>query len=838
MLFIMGITICTYLTTLSYISLEFKEKSILEAKELADASALLKANRLKSEFDGYLAQSRTIAAIAKDFVDLDRTERLRKQNELLNSLQKNATSLDIVWISWDMNAVDPQWSESHGRERNVHVNMGKTKKVILDTADLTGVDPNNFYQVIKKSGKEALVEPYPFDANNIMSKEQLLGTSSVVPMIRNGQHIGQVGFDFKLSNYASMIKYETYENSYAFVISARGRLVAHPEQQLMNQYIDTLSFVRSLDIGAIKETVENGSAISFNTIDKASSEELYVTFAPIPIGQSDIYWAVGTVIPMAEITQPFYDTLEITLIVGALGLIIITLVTYKIASQITQSIGHSNNVLKNLAKGELELNRMLSISGNDELSEMSSSINRLMGELKRKADFSKEIGDGNLAAQLEVTGEKDILGKSLLKMRDNLAVVIQETNDVITAAGIDGDFDARLETFGKKGAWEELAKAINQLITSIARPIHLIHEVVNAMAKGDLTSRYDGESAGEIASLTAGLNHAISSLNQLLNQINGSTDVVMNSADEMMVASNEMNNNTSEIASAIAQISSGAQSQVRKVDESSHLMERIMNSANEIGEQADIINKAIIKGAELSNKGQKLVDKAVEKMTDITDYSQKADTSIRVLMERSDEISKVLGVITDISSQTNLLALNAAIEASQAGEAGRGFAVVAEEIRKLAEDSRKSANEIEELVMAVQRDIKASSEIIENMGKSVVIGEQASTKASQAFREIESSSQQTIELSDCVVKSTADQAAGIKEVAGITEHIVVIAEQTAAGTEEIAASAAELSTGMENYTTKTGEVAKIASELRNKMKRFSLDDELQTKEETFAQPYM
>ena len=132
-------------------------------------------------------------------------------------------------------------------------------------------------------------------------------------------------------------------------------------------------------------------------------------------------------------------------------------------------------------------------------------------------------------------------------------------------------------------------------------------------------------------------------------------------------------------------------------------------------QKAEAINNAAKIGAESSEKGIGIVNGVVSSMVEISEYSTKTNQSIQVLTQRSQEISRTLSVITEIASQTNLLALNAAIEAAQAGDAGRGFAVVAEEIRKLAEDSRKSAKEIKILVGDVQTDTEVAAKVMSNM---------------------------------------------------------------------------------------------------------------------------
>jgi len=359
-------------------------------------------------------------------------------------------------------------------------------------------------------------------------------------------------------------------------------------------------------------------------------------------------------------------------------------------------------------------------------------------------------------------------------MRNNLLAVIEETNEVVMKAGEEGELSARMMLNGKTGVWAELGESVNNLLDSVGKPLGVLDRIVNAMAEGNLSERYTEEAKGEILNLADNLNTALENLNSLLGGIVTNAGSISDSTNEMLVASEEMNTNTGEIASAIAEMSSGAQTQVSKVDESSNLVESILNSANEMGDKSEQINGAAQLVSESSEKGLKMINKVGFSMNDIKAFANETSDSINVLTERSKEITRVLGIITDIASQTNLLALNAAIEAAQAGEAGRGFAVVAEEIRKLAEDSRKSAQEIETLVRDVQQDTAAAAKVIEVMNDSISGGEQASNDASEAFKEITSHGQKNLDISTEILSASRVQIESIKNVVSITEGICLL----------------------------------------------------------------
>lgn len=826
MFFILGLTVIIYVITLGFISYNLRSNAITEAEKLADAYARQKANEIKIIIDEDMAVARVMAEAVKKYTLLPNDQRLELRKDFLDNVLKVYPKYDAIWMSWQYKLVNPDWEHDYGRERFNSYWDGDEVKSSTELAELDGRPGSNTYEYFKNSplpNEEILTEPYWYLDYDYSSntRDSLLGLSPAIKFEINGEYGGLIGTDMSVDDYQGIANVDFYKNGYAMLFSNKGVITAHKNKGLFNVFMDTLSIIRNTEED-VAGNVLNGTSFSYRTYDDDLGEEVYVSFAAIPVGRSKYPWSAAIVVPVSEITEAFNKTFTWTLLGGLIGLVVLTVTVWKLANQITDSLDMSNSVLKDLAKGELDSEKKIAKISNDELGEIARSVNTLMDELQAKAEFSREIGEGNLNADFEISGENDVLGASLIMMRNNLRSVIDETNDVVQHAEGEGDLSSRMDPQGKQGAWQELSESINALLGSVSQPFTILNEIANRMAEGDLTVRYDQEAKGDILKLAENLNTALDNLDELLDGIVKNANIIGDASQEMLSASEEMNTNTGEIASAIAEMSSGAQNQVSKVDESSNLVESIQRAATIMSDQAEGINGAAHKVSESSETGLKMVNKVGFSMKDIKAFANDTNESIQVLTERSNEITRVLGIITDIAAQTNLLALNAAIEAAQAGDAGRGFAVVAEEIRKLAEDSRNSAREIEKLITDVQNDTAAAAKVIEVMNESILGGESASDDASDAFREIASSSNQNLEISKQILDATKEQMESIKNVVSITEGIVVIAEETAAGTEQVASSATELSAGMESYTQKSEQVAEVARNLKEKVGMFNL----------------
>jgi methyl-accepting chemotaxis protein len=381
----------------------------------------------------------------------------------------------------------------------------------------------------------------------------------------------------------------------------------------------------------------------------------------------------------------------------------------------------------------------------------------------------------------------------------------------------------------KRGKEVYIQASYNPILDLNGKPVKVVKyaldmteviRVIKALANGDLSLRCD--TSVDNGGLTAEMNKALDNLNNVMSNISQGSEVVARSSDLLQKKVDDMKRNTTEVATAIAQMAKGAQNQAQRTDESSKLVNHVMVSANEMEKRANLINKAAAQGRESSNQGLKTMKVLVDNMGDIKDSALQTSQSIGVLTKRTEEIGRTLNVITDIASQTNLLALNAAIEAARAGDAGRGFAVVAEEIRKLAEDSRKSAVEIEKIISDVQKDTTLAGKAIDVMEASVKEGNKSSVEAEKIFQEIARSSEETFDASKEIQTATVTQKESIGTVVKNIEQIVSVSEETAAGTQQVASSSQQMNNGMLEISKAGDELSAVAAELQAGVTQFKL----------------
>lgn len=261
----------------------------------------------------------------------------------------------------------------------------------------------------------------------------------------------------------------------------------------------------------------------------------------------------------------------------------------------------------------------------------------------------------------------------------------------------------------------------------------------------------------------------------------------------------EIMGNVKEIAVAIDEITSGARTQAIKTDESSEKIELALTSATDVASKAEKIKHAASLGADNSNTGAQIIDHMLTAMQGLNEVAVKAQESMNVLTQKAQDIEGVLKVIQSIAAQTNLLALNASIEAAQAGESGRGFAVIANEVRDLAEHSKQSAKEIEDLISSVQSDTITVSTAMNEVAERIKNGNDESFEVNEIFKKMSETNQDTLRFSMEILNAAKSQQSEMKSLVSNIESIVIVSNETASGSEEVLAATKSLEQQLDDF---------------------------------------
>jgi methyl-accepting chemotaxis protein len=188
----------------------------------------------------------------------------------------------------------------------------------------------------------------------------------------------------------------------------------------------------------------------------------------------------------------------------------------------------------------------------------------------------------------------------------------------------------------------------------------------------------------------------------------------------------------------------------------------------------------------------------------IADTVNAAADLIRGLEQHSQEISNVVSVIKEVADQTNLLALNAAIEAARAGEQGRGFAVVADEVRKLAERTSSSTQEIANTIVTMRNSAGDAVASIETVVEKVNQGVITAQEANNAIRQIGESSRAAVAMVEEITSAIREQGSATNNIAIQVEKIAQMSEESSAAAGHSADAAKDLdrlATGMQQIVS-------------------------------------
>ena len=347
-----------------------------------------------------------------------------------------------------------------------------------------------------------------------------------------------------------------------------------------------------------------------------------------------------------------------------------------------------------------------------------------------------------------------------------------------------------------------------KMSASITGPIANLQKNAVELAKGNLhLDVVNIDSQDEIGTLSKAFGDMRLSLRDLIGKMLNTSQQVAASSEELTASAQQSADTAVHVAENVSEVSGNMSHQLNDIEAAKKNVDIVFGDIEKMSEKTRIVTETSNNTADAAQRGSKLMETAVEKMSNIEKSVMSSAEVVKKLGENSQQIGQIVEAISAIAEQTNLLALNAAIEAARAGDQGRGFAVVAEEVRKLASESQTSAEQIREKILGIQNDTANAVEAMESGTNDVKEGTDAIREVGEQFRRImahvEDIKQQMAGIGTSM-KTVSDGASGIVEAinsidevsrknSDYTNSISNDAETQSASSEEIAAASQALS---------------------------------------------
>jgi methyl-accepting chemotaxis protein len=411
-IFILGATIVIFTTIFVFISQTSKKIIYTNALEYSNALVKQHANQIEGWLNSDLVVARTLSNALLEYKSLPQEKWLEHYRNMYNRVYAVNPQIDALWDSWELSNLDPKWDKPHGRQFYIIYKENSVLKTKREIRSLTGDPPT--YGGMKKAIAERIEEPYI----SVLQGGKMM-TSLSSPLVENGKFIGLIGLDLLLTRFQDLVNnIKPFPNSFAFLISNKGVFVAHPDtafykKNIVNKLPELVKEYKLL------ERVQRGEAFNFTAKNKIG-KDFYYTFAPIVVGKTNSPWSLCLVIPKNEIIAQANANYNTNFIAGLLGLLILVVILIVFTNYLTRPINKMTKLLQEVATGKIDKTLNLSITTGDEIEIMANALSASIGGINSKTEFARLIGNGNLDVDLTLLSDDDILGKSLIDMRDSL----------------------------------------------------------------------------------------------------------------------------------------------------------------------------------------------------------------------------------------------------------------------------------------------------------------------------------------------------------------------------------------------------------------------------------
>lgn len=363
-------------------------------------------------------------------------------------------------------------------------------------------------------------------------------------------------------------------------------------------------------------------------------------------------------------------------------------------------------------------------------------------------------------------------------------------------------------------------------IHSILSPIRKINKILEGLAgaRGDLTKRIQIQSGDEIEVMARNINQVLETVETMVMHIRLSTVEVAASSIRIEENCSQLANATEEISDAVTGLSEKSMEQTEKTQAARDLVHEYLGKLGNMADNAQETYELARNAQENTELGNEQMVALLNQMQAITEHNDAANISLTKFQKMLEQVGQVNQLIKSISEQTNILSLNAGIEAARAGAQGKGFGVIADEVRKLSQNTKESAQNIIDLLNGVQSEVENLTRQFHDNTENILEG-------SQQIRQLTGTFQVIKEMNGTVMRNgslTRDDANGMlttaEEIAEVFDLIGELSEEQSAVSQQISASVEEQLSSNQLIESFTKELSKQSDQLKQLVEKFQVTD--------------